>query len=197
MSLDIASIALQENKLAPEMISELKAKVEQLVTGINRLIHDLRPPVLDDLGFESAIRWLLDSHLSTKGIKYYLLACDKFSSPESSILDKKTELRLFRIIQEAVINIQKHSYADIVSVTLNCTETHVEVDIVDDGVGFDTDEVFRSASTDGNKCFGLIGIRERVTHLDGELHIDSKTGEGTHLSATIPIVSAVTNYAAD
>ncbi len=72
MNLDIATLALKDNNLIPEMIEEMKTRVEQLVQGINRLIHDLRPPVLDDLGFESAIRWLLGRHLASKGLAYFL-----------------------------------------------------------------------------------------------------------------------------
>jgi len=187
MSLDIATIALKENSLSPAMIVEQKERVEQLVRGINRLIVDLRPPVLDDLGFESATRWLLERHIASKGIKYHLIACDKFKNPDETIFNKKTGLRLFRIIQEAVINISKHADATAVSVTLNCSETNIEIDIMDDGVGFDPEEIFESASTDGNKGFGLLGIRERVSNLDGKMNIYSKPGDGTHISVNIPL----------
>lgn len=187
MSLDIATLALREKTLTPEMIAEQRAKVEQLVKGINRLIHDLRPPVLDDLGFESAIRWLLERHLTSKGIKYYLITCDKFKGPGEDIIDKKTELRLFRIIQEAIINISKHSEAEVVSVTLSCGEKGIEMDVIDDGVGFDPEAVFEAASGSNAKGFGLLGMRERVSHLSGELHIFSTPGEGTHLSVLIPL----------
>jgi signal transduction histidine kinase len=193
MNLDIATIALKDNNLSPEMIAELKTRVEQLVNGINRLIHDLRPPVLDDLGFESAVRWLLGRHLAVKGIKYSLISCDKFKNLRKPIFDKKTELRLFRIIQEAVINVSKHSFADIVSVTLNCTETRAEIDIIDDGVGFDPEMIFKSTSADEGKGFGLLGVRERVSHLDGKMNIYSKPGEGTHLSVNIPLKAMAKN----
>jgi signal transduction histidine kinase len=187
MNLDIAAIALKEKNLTPPMIVELKMRVEQLVMGINRLIHDLRPPVLDDLGFESAVRWLLERHMATKDIKHYLIACDRFKNSSEPIMDKKTELRLFRIIQEAVINIAKHSYADVVSVTLSCTETSLEVDIMDDGVGFSPEKYLETTSADASRGFGILGIRERISQLEGELNIYSKLGEGTHLSIDIPL----------
>jgi len=187
MSLDIATLALREDTLTPEMIIEQKAKVEQLVRGINRLIHDLRPPVLDDLGFESAVRWLLERHLTARGIKYYLISCDRFKTPDDSVIDKKTELRLFRIIQEAITNISKHAEASVVSVTLSCSEKGIEIDIMDDGMGFDPEEIFRAARNGANKGFGIIGMRERVSHLNGELHIYSIPGEGTHLSVVVPL----------
>ncbi len=187
MSLDIAILALRENKLTPDMIQEQKAKVEQLVRGIRRLIHDLRPPVLDDLGFESAVRWVFERHLSDRGIKYYLISCDRFKSQEDSFIDKKTELTLFRIIQEAVTNVAKHSGAEAVSVTLGCSDEVIEIDIMDDGVGFDPEEIFRAAEGGVNKGFGLLGMRERISNLEGELNIYSHPGEGTHVSVVIPI----------
>ncbi|MEJ2313279.1 MAG: cache domain-containing protein [Nitrospirota bacterium] len=187
MSLDIAIMALRENKLTPDMIKEQKVKVEQLVRGIRRLIHDLRPPVLDDLGFESAVRWLLERHLADRGIKYYLISCDRFRGPGGSFIDKKTELTLFRIIQEAVTNVAKHSGAEAVSVTLSCGDDVVEIDVMDDGVGFDPEEIFRAADVGVNKGFGILGMRERISNLEGELNIYSQPGEGTHMSVVIPL----------
>ncbi len=122
-----------------------------------------------------------------------LISCDKFKNVHEPLLDKKTELRLFRIIQEAIINISKHSYANIVSVTLNCTESHVEIDIIDDGVGFDPEMIFKSTNADEGKGFGLLGIRERVSQLDGKMNIHSKPGEGTHISVDIPLNVMVKN----
>jgi signal transduction histidine kinase len=190
MSLDIASMALGENKLAPESLRELREKVGQLLVGINRLIQNLRPPVLDDLGLESAVRWLLERHFAGKGIKYELNTCEKVPeliSGNGSHMDKKIELTLFRVIQEAVVNISKHSNASNVSVVITCKDSRIEVRIEDDGVGFDLEEVIRHADMNEGKGFGLLGLRERVSLLDGTLQIHSKPGEGTSITVDIPV----------
>ncbi len=185
MSLDISKMALRENQLTTEMISEQKKRVEQLVEGINRIIHDLRPPVLDDLGFKSAVKWLLEKHLADSHIHYAYSFCDRVNGQHG--LDKNTELRLFRIIQEAITNITKHAHARNVTVVFDCDASSIEIDIEDDGVGFDVAEVFREAGTDEERGLGLRGIRERVLHLEGKLDITSSPGEGTHINIIIPL----------
>jgi len=192
MSIEIAAIALKEKALTPETIYELRKKVTQLLEGISRLIHDLRPPVLDDLGLESGVRWLLERHLAVKGIKYQLNASEAFQrliSSEETILDDKTVFRLFRIIQEAVINISKHAMASNVTVSLLFNGQEVKVNITDDGVGFDVQTVLRDADSGVRSGFGLIGLKERAALLEGTVDIRSMPGEGTEITITIPLSS--------
>ncbi|HSB32243.1 MAG TPA: cache domain-containing protein [Candidatus Sulfobium mesophilum] len=192
MSIEIAAIALKENALTPETIYELRAKVTQLLEGISRLIHDLRPPVLDDLGLESGVRWLLERHLSVKGIKYQLNASEEFQkliSSEETILDDKTVFRLFRIIQEAIINVSKHAQASNVAVSLLFDGQGVKVHIKDNGIGFDVQTVFEEADSGTVSGFGLIGLKERAALLEGTVDIRSIPGEGTEITIIIPLSS--------
>lgn len=187
MSLELAALALMDNRLKPETLLESRKKAEQMLEGINRLIHDLRPPALDDLGLNSAIRWLLETRLASQGISCRLEPCEGALEKSDDLMDKTTELRLFRVIQEAVINIARHARAKNVTVSITCGESTLKVDIIDDGVGFDIDEVFLAIEAGPDAGFGLIGMRERVAHLDGKLDIWSEPGEGTRVTIKIPI----------
>jgi signal transduction histidine kinase len=191
MSIEIAAIAHRKKALSPENIYELRGKVSQLLTGINRLIQDLRPPVLDDLGLESAIRWLLERHLAEKGVKYHLVTCDEFQellSHDSSV-DEKAVLTLFRIIQETIINVAKHSHAKNVNISLFHEDGQVKICIEDDGVGFDVNDVLRDADVGVKTGFGLLGLRERVALLEGSLDVRSERNSGTAVEITIPFRS--------
>ena len=181
MSLELSSEALRKNKLTPEMILELKNKVSVLMDGINRLIHDLRPPVLDDLGLESAIRWLLRRHLDENAIAYNM----ETTGLEGLDMDSKTELSFFRIVQESVINIVKHSKARNVMMELSVSGGFVNLDITDDGVGFNLDEVMKAHEKGAEPGFGLMGMNERVMNLGGEVMIRSKEGRGTKITILI------------
>ncbi len=181
MSLEIASVALTTGKLKPDMILELRGKVSILMDGINRLIHDLRPPVFDDLGLESAIRWLLERHLGENDIAYNI----ETSGLDALLLDSKTELSLFRIVQESAINIAKHSKAESVDISFSYVEGHLGFEITDDGVGFDLKEVLKAHELGSEHGFGLMGMNERVANLGGELMIRSREGHGTKITILI------------
>lgn len=192
MSIEIAAIALEGNELSPENISELQRKVAQLLDGISRLIQDLRPPVLDDLGFESAVRWLIERHLTEKGVRYQLHTSDsfhEFMTNGNSAVDDKALLAFFRIIQETIINIYKHAQASSVMVSLSLDNSHVTAKINDDGIGFDVQNVLRDSDPGVHSGYGLLGLRERVSLLDGTVNIRSVVGAGTHITIRIPVKS--------
>lgn len=194
MSIDIAALALKEDSLTLDGIYELKKKVDQVLDDLNLLIRDLRPPVLDDLGLESAIRWLLEKHLGEKGIAYFLTTTEGFRKAiaehhQYSAVERKTDLMLFRVIQEAIININKHARASNVFVDLDCRDSRIKIGIEDDGVGFDVDSILKSADKGENVGFGVIGMKERVALLDGELSICSVPGGGTSVIVKVPLTS--------
>lgn len=195
MSIDIASIALHEKKLTPEMLLELRQRVAQTLDYMNMLIQDLRPPVLDDLGLKSAIRWLMERHLAEKGIKYSLSTSQEFDAlgMGDGLIKEKAELTLFRVIQEAVINISKHADASNVEVSLSVSDSHLKVEVMDDGVGFDVQRVLDEGT--GRRGYGLMGINERVGLLEGTLSIHSRPGKGTHITVNIPFNSLETHGA--
>jgi signal transduction histidine kinase len=138
------------------------------------------------------VRWLLERHLAVKGIQYQLTASEEFQrliSNEETILDDKTVFRLFRIIQEAVINVSKHAKASNVTVSLLFDGQSVKACIKDDGVGFDVQTVLREADSGARSGFGLIGLKERAALLEGTVDIRSIPGEGTDITIIIPLSS--------
>jgi signal transduction histidine kinase len=182
MALDIAMLALREGALTEEMLGEIRTRLTGLVDGIHRIIQDLRPPVLDDLGLESAVSWLCERHLAGQGIEYSLSADSLSYLP----IDKRSELRLFRVFQEAIMNITRHSEASYACLNTALTRSSLVVTIVDTGVGFDVRETFSSAGKKGLTGYGLLGMRERVAQLQGTFIVDSYLGEGTHITIDIP-----------
>jgi len=192
MAIEIASIAHREGSLSPENMNEFSGRVSQLLEGIGRIIQDLRPPVLDDLGLESAVRWLLERHLGEKGVNYRLHSSEEFLKLITSgetMLDEKAILALFRVIQETIININKHAHASKVSVSLLYEDSRVKVEIIDNGVGFDVQGLLRDSDAGVNAGYGILGLRERVSLLEGDVNIYSKPGEGSCVSIEIPLSS--------
>ena len=194
MSIDIASMAMEENSLTKEEIQELKEKLGAALDGINIIIKDLRPPIFDDLGLESGVRWLLENHLGEKGIEYSLIVtngfkgfCRRNGKPGSA--QSKTELMLFRVIQEAVINIAKHTEASNVSIYLCSYNSIINIGIEDNGGGFDVKQILDASDRDDNIGFGILGMKERIALLDGELYICSEPGGGTFINVEVPVSS--------
>jgi len=135
----------------------------------------LRPPILDDLGLEPAMRWLARSLGEAAGI-----AITVEIGPMPT-LDGEMQTLLFRITQEALNNVVKHANAHSVLVHLVERSSQLQLQIVDDGCGFDPDYAR------GVKGIGLGGIRERLQLFNGQLDLRSAIGHGTRLRAVVPL----------
>lgn len=159
-------------------VKNLKKMVRNALYEVRRIIYDLRPMALDDLGLAPTLRKYLQTieeyHSKTR-ISYRNIG-------EEKRLPSKYEVALFRLVQESVQNALKHANAKEISVKLEMTREHVAVLIKDDGQGFDINE--KKAES-----FGIIGMKERVDLLDGEMSIDSKIGEGTIVLIRVPLDS--------
>ena len=167
-----------------EKIEEMRKIVLNTLEDIRIMIQDLRPAILDDLGLEAAIRWLLDKHLWVKGIEYFL----NIIGDHSRRFDPHLEATLFRIIQEAIVNIARHSEAENVVVIMKIGENAINLDIEDDGKGFDIRSALRR--TEDGRGLGLMGMKERVYLRDGKVLICSEPGSGTRISLWIPLKSS-------
>ena len=159
------------NKLE-EMIREINETIE----GIKELSSFLRPTILYDLGLVPAIKSQLNKFENQSGIK-----CSFYFDSEEFNVDGKISLVFFRIIQESLTNIVRHSGASAMQVSLKKLENAIEMVIKDDGVGIDNDKVNYLTS------MGLEGIRERVKSAHGEVSIRGEKGSGTTIIVTIPI----------
>lgn len=178
---------------APERakLRQIRENCMAMLKGVQRLIQDLRPPVLDDLGLESAVQWVLEKHAGERGIRHFLDVrgdSERLRTRVRGVLDyERIELVLFRILQEAIINVCKHGQAENLFVSLSFQEGGIEVEVEDDGVGFDLEEVLESARKGRVKGLGILGMEERVALLDGRFSIRSNPSQGTTVRVFVPI----------
>jgi signal transduction histidine kinase len=192
MSLDALSLSIPPDNPVLDRLKKLRENCLTSLHGLHQMIKDLRPPVLDDLGLESAIRWVLEKHLGEKGIEHSLttgMSCRDIEARSQSYLDcGKIELILFRVVQEAIINIEKHAHPKHVAVSLDSQEGQIEVKITDDGIGFDAESI-ATVAKNGREIggYGILGMQERVALLNGEMTIRSNPGEGTEIRVTVPL----------
>jgi signal transduction histidine kinase len=164
----------EEHRLAGEL-KELAEQAQASSRDIRRLIHDLRPVALDELGLVPALREHLAQCQREHGLASELAA----DVPER--LPPAVETALFRIVQEAVNNVLRHAQAQHVRVALTRLDSQVRLDVTDDGQGFDL-----QLPRPGRKI-GLWSMRERVEQLGGKFEVSSVPGEGTTVSAVIPL----------
>jgi signal transduction histidine kinase len=144
------------------------------VRDLSQLLH---PPLLDDLGLPAAIRWYLGEFGKRHGIHMDLL-----HDPMPERLAPETEAAAYRIVQEALTNVAKHAHATVCRVYVQRLPKTVLITIEDDGVGFDP----KAAGQSADRGLGLIGIRERVSQLQGTLRLESALGKGTRLTVELP-----------
>jgi signal transduction histidine kinase len=181
MGIDASAEAIRSG--AQPRLDEVKAIATRTLEDVHRLIFDLRPSVLDDLGLLSAIEWYADRTLRKRGIS---VRCE-FEEPLEK-LSPEMETALFRICQEALSNVARHAEADSVLVELGMDDSGLRVSVEDDGRGFDPDE---PVTDEKRKHWGLLGIRERAELLGGSATIESAVGKGTRVEVRIPISSMV------
>jgi signal transduction histidine kinase len=172
---------LDPEHLPGERVDQMKDITLKTLDGIRSIIQNLRPSVLDDLGLEAAIRWLLDKNLGEKGITYFF---NTIGLPGARF-NPLTEISVFRIIQEIIVNIARHADADNVIVILKVDEDSVSLDIEDDGVGFEVGNALKS--TEDGRGLGVLGMKERAHLLDGWVQICSAPGCGTRVSLKVPM----------
>ncbi|MDK2881534.1 MAG: two-component system, NarL family, sensor histidine kinase DegS [Clostridia bacterium] len=163
-------------KLKQEL-EKLKGLVRASLRDIRKIIFDLRPMPLDDLGLAGGVRRFLEDFQERYGLPVEFL----FFGRELRY-DPVLEVAVFRIIQEALNNAQKHAAAGRVTVKLELHPRQVLAVIRDDGKGFVPGEM-----VDGGEHYGLINMRERARFLGGEVRITSAPGEGTEVIVMIPV----------
>ncbi|MGA8892880.1 MAG: ATP-binding protein [Anaeromyxobacteraceae bacterium] len=176
MAIDGAAAAIRGG-LTPRL-EEAKALAVRTIEEVHRMILDLRPSVLDDLGLQSAIRWYAERHLVSRGLS---VRCE-FDAPDRRY-PAAFETALFRVCQEAMSNIARHAQAETVLVQLSESEGAITIEIEDDGRGFEPENVSHA----DRRHFGLMGIEERVEILGGKVRIESAPGQGTRVHLEVPL----------
>jgi len=159
-------------------------ELESFSTGalgeLRRIIADLRPHQLDDLGLIPALRWYTQSFQARRGI-----ACEFQLVGEANRLPPETETVIFRIVQEALTNVARHAQAQRATVCLENQPDAVVVRVRDDGQGFDTAALGHRRPV--RSGWGLLGIQERARLLGGRCAIESSPGQGTQVQVWIPL----------
>jgi len=176
MALDAGLGALKAG--LPPRLEEAKALAVRTIEEVHRMILDLRPSVLDDLGLQSAIRWYAERTLASRGLS---VRCE--FEAEDRRFPAAFETALFRVCQEAMSNIARHAQAESVLIQLSEADGVIRIEIEDDGRGFDPGNVSHAE----RRHFGLMGIEERVEILGGKVRIDSAPGQGTRIHVEVPL----------
>jgi two-component system sensor histidine kinase UhpB len=160
------------------LLQEAARLTEDAIQAVRRVINDLRPSVLDQLGLWEAIQWYAGQVEARSG-----LACD--CSIDSSALqiqlDPERTIMLFRIVQESLTNVVRHADASMVSVHAAAKDGVITVEIRDDGKGFAAEQPSNRHS------WGIQGMQERTRHFGGQLTVSSVTGKGTRVALRLPL----------
>jgi len=172
----------RQSSSSKERIQLLRRLSQDALVDLRKLVMALRPTVLDDMGLVSALRRYSDQHLTAQSIKVAVQARDL-----SERLDRSIEVVVFRIVQEAINNVARHSGATEAVITLSRTEKTVTAVVRDNGRGFNLEETTRYA--DGSGGLGLLGMQERAELVGGTLTIQSAQGAGTEIRLEIPLAS--------
>ena len=175
------SSALREEK-AEELHETGQAAVEQIddeIVKLRRLITELRPASLDTIGLEAALQALAEQHDLADNLQ---VDCEfELSREEDARPTPVLETAVYRLVQEALNNVSKHSMSRRADLTVRAIRGSIEIEVTDYGVGFEPNLV--------REGFGLVGMRERVALLGGTIEVNSERGSGTRVRAEIPLLT--------
>ena len=156
----------------------------QIGTEVNRIIRELRPTLLDTLGLVPSIRQYAETTLGHLGISVSLKHRGNFDS-----LPPEVEAGLFRFAQGAIGNIARHSQAKNVNIFVECKANDLLLRIIDDGKGFEVSKI--TGIEENGRGRGLFSMKERISLLGGACSVKSRLGEGTIVTAKVPVIRSV------
>jgi PAS domain S-box-containing protein len=165
----------------PSRIDESLGIVDEALDRVRELSLNLRPPVLDNLGLNSALRWYIDRYARRSGI----VADLQSDLEDGRRLQMELETACFRIVQEALTNVARHAQATHVLVSLKRSNGSLELDIKDNGVGFNVETLLKTSPSAW--ALGLRGMEERAVAVHGCLKVDSAPMRGTEVKASFPL----------
>lgn len=165
---------------AKEELNNLKKVVRDSLQDVRRIIYDLRPMSLDDLGLVPTVQRYANTFTDNTGIQSQVEVSGNLEDLKSIV-----SLTAFRVIQEALNNIKKHSKASLVKIRLENKGENINIAIIDNGVGFDVANLKRD-STNIQSGFGMYSMRERLDLITGTIDIQSEVGKGTGIFVTMP-----------
>jgi signal transduction histidine kinase len=182
-AVDVAIVMLKKQARTDPVLAKRVAEAERLIAQMMETVHhfarDLRPAILDHLGLHSALRSHVSVFSERTGIKTELVA-----HPDLALMDGPRAEALFRVAQEALNNVFKHAKATAVDIKFSVTDDSLCMDITDNGCAFSVAEKLGQKPTGR---LGLLGMQERMRHVNGLFAIESEPGKGTHVRARIPL----------
>lgn len=182
ITMNMAVVETELSSLSPEAqkaFLENRAFVQQILGGIRTISHLLHPPLLDESGLPSALRWYVEEFSQRSGIRVNLELSSNFERFASAL-----ETAVFRIVQEALGNIHRHSQSPTADIRLSADRECLKLEIRDAGRGIPAD-MQRQIKTGIRTGVGLRGMRERVAQMGGQLEIESSE-KGTAILASFP-----------
>ncbi len=161
------------------MEDKFRSMVEQVdatIASVQRIVTELRPRILDDLGLVAAIEWQCQDFQQRTGIP-----CTCVSSADDIAMEPAQATSLFRICQEALTNTARHAQATAIQVLIKQSDNNLLLAIQDNGVGISCEKLTESTS------LGLLGMRERAASLGGQVSIAGSPGKGTTVTVRVPL----------
>ena len=157
----------------------MRQLLDTAIASVRRIATDLRPPILDDLGFGEAVKWQTGEFAKRSGLDITLDL-----QAQALVEDDLVATALFRIVQESLTNVARHAGATQVKVSLTADESNLLLTVSDNGAGIAAD------ARTGNGI-GLVSMRERATALGGKFNIAGVPGAGTTIAVTLPLTRPV------
>jgi signal transduction histidine kinase len=182
LRIDVSMLLARTGITHPKLYQRCSAAlhyIDSTLKSVRNIINNLRPPVLD-LGLRAAIEWQIKEFQLRSGIP-----CKLTMDKENPGLNEENTTAVFRILQESLTNIQRHARASHVEIELTVRGDLFLIKIIDDGIGIHPDCRIKA------NAFGLLGMRERVSIMGGELRIDSRKNGGTALTILIPRAESI------
>ncbi|WP_341220308.1 PAS domain S-box protein [Polaribacter atrinae] len=186
-SLVISKMKINELKKRPQlkMIDEdlifIETHISEALENSRKIMYELSPPVLYQLGIIEALNWLFDNVETT-----HKVACVVNSEVDSVKLDEATSILLYRSIQEVLTNAIKYANASLVTLDLDKNKHGLDIFITDNGIGFNTD-ILNNLHNHSGSGFGLFTVQERIRNIQGKFTIQSKINTGTTVKIFIPL----------
>jgi len=177
----LMQLARDDHQGVIKSLNNLVPLAQAAVEDVRRISKNLRPSILDDLGILATISWLCSDFQNL----YAHIKIEKEIAVEENQIPERLKLIIFRVLQEALNNVAKHSHARHLSVSLESIDDRIELKISDDGIGFDIDHVTNDGLNTAG--LGLASMKERVHYSEGEFKIQSQKDSGTRITAIWPV----------
>lgn len=161
-----------------ERISRMQALLDSAIVRTRTIASDLRPPLLDDFGLLAAVRWITHAFEKRTGIR-----CEMESDIGAGSGGEAVDSAVYRVVQECLLNVERHAHASEVHVRLRRNGAQLEVLVQDNGAGMPDEAEYKAG------CFGLAAMQERIYTLGGSMDICSRAQQGSAIFVTLPIES--------